>query len=342
MPLKFHARRHQSSFLDPFRNFAPSRVEVELRIDPLSGDRSRILSFRYRDLGRVDHSLFLERDRQRPCPFCPENLPRMAGRFLPELVPEGHLHRGQAVCFPNVFPYEGLSAVVVMTRQHYLRPSQIKAEQLSDAFLLAAESFRRLGRGLRFGSVNWNYMMPAGAGLVHPHVQTAGSTAPTRYQARLRARARAFARRESRDIVEAYLEHEQSQGARWLGRLGPAYWLAPFAPRAIYDLMALVPGGRGLLELTPRQVQGLARGVARVLRFFESAGVGAFNLSLHTALTPDAGLPLMLRMVSRVHIPPMGVDEINYFEKLHEETVCFLSPEEVAKAVRPFWSDKKP
>lgn len=339
MPLRLFSQRHQSSFLDPFADFQPKQVEVELRTDPLSGDRSRILSFRYRDLGQIDHRVYLERDQQRPCPFCPQNIPHMAGRFLPALVPEGHLHRGEAVCFPNVFPYEGLSAVVVMTKEHYLRPSQIKPGQLADAFLLAAESFRRLGRGLGYGSVNWNYMMPAGAGLVHPHVQTAGSRHPTRYQARLRARARAFARREGRDIVAAYLEHERAQGSRWLGRLGPAFWMAPFAPRGIYDLMALLPGGRGLLELSQRQVEGLARGVARVLKFLEHAGAGAFNMALHTALKPGTGLPFMLRLVSRVQIPPMGVDEINYFEKLHDETVCFLSPEEVAQALRPFWAD---
>lgn len=340
MPLKFRTIRRQCSFLDPFRDFAPSQVDMELRRDPLSGDRSRILPFRYRDLGALDHSLFLEREKGRPCPFCPENLPKMAGRFLPQAVPEGHLHRGEAVCFPNVFPYEGLSTVVVISREHYLRPSQFTVQQISDAFLLAAESFRRLGQGLRFASVNWNYMMPAGAGLVHPHMQTAAGPAPTRYQSRLQGRVRAFARREGRDLVEAYLEQERAQKVRWLGRLGPAYWLAPFAPRAIYDLMALVPGNRTLLQLTPGQVRGLAQGVTRVLRFFESAGVGAYNLSLHTALTPDSGLPLMLRLVSRVHIPPVGVDEINYFEKLHEETVCFLSPEEVAKAVRAHWKDK--
>ena len=339
MPLKFQATHAKSRFLDPFNKFAPKEVEVDIRSDPLSGDRSRILAFRYRDLGKIDHSLYLERDQGRPCPFCPQNVDKMAGRFLPELVPEGLLRRGEAVCMPNVFPYEGLSTVVVMTKQHYRRPGQIKAAQISDALLLAAESFRRLGAGLSYGSVNSNYMMPAGAGLIHPHLQTAGSRSPTGFQAKLQARARAFSRRQGTDIVDAYLAHERQDGSRWLGRVGPAIWTAAYAPRGIYDLMALVPGGRGLLDLNKAQVMGLARGIVRVLKFYERAGIGSFNLGLHTALKPGTGLYTMLRLVSRVHIPPMGVDEINYFEKLHDETVCFLSPEEVAQAIKPHWKD---
>jgi hypothetical protein len=84
-------------------------------------------------------------------------------------------------------------------------------------------------------------------------------------------------------------------------------------------------------------VEKLAQGMTRVLGFFQAKGVGAFNMALHTGLRPGTGMPLMLRLVSRVEIPPMGVDEINYFEKLHDEMVTFLKPEDLAGQLRPFW-----
>jgi galactose-1-phosphate uridylyltransferase len=46
----------------------------------------------------------------------------------------------------------------------------------------------------------------------------------------------------------------------------------------------------------------------------------------------------MLRLVSRVDMPPMGVDEINYFEKLHDEMITFLPPEELAERLRKNWA----
>ncbi len=339
MDLKFETSYAKTRFLDPFREFQTTELDIETRRCPLSGDTARVLRFRARPLGPVDHSLFIARSQERPCPFCPENIERMTTRYLPQDLPQGRLQRGQATLFPNAFPYEAMNAVLVLGHEHYLRPAQFTPELLANALTLAQEGFRRLAKGLLYASLNWNYMMTAGAGLVHPHFQLAAGRRPTRFQAELRTRARAFARtNEGADIVASFLEAERKDGRRWLGRLGPASWVTPFAPRAIYDIMALVPGDKGLLDLKPNQVERLAQGLCRVLAFFESEGVGSFNMALHTQLSAGAGLPMMLRLASRIDIPPMGVDEINYFEKLHDEMITFLPPEELADRLKPHWA----
>ncbi|MCF8032883.1 MAG: hypothetical protein K9K66_07715 [Desulfarculaceae bacterium] len=339
MSFKFIQTPRKTAFLNPFDQFKPTEVEVDLRFDPLTGDRSRILSFRFKTLGKMDHSLYLERDKGRPCPFCPGNLEKMGARFLPEDVAEGFLSRGEAVCFPNAFPYGAHTYVIRLTKRHYVRPSQFTPAQVADGLLLAREAFKRLAPEDTYGSVNWNYMMPAGGGQVHPHFQIVSSKRATHFEEVLLRRAKNYATRHGQDMAAAYVEHEQADGSRWVGRLGPLAWMAPFAPRAIYDLMALSPGGKSLMDLTPKQVEGVARGICRVLKYFEAQGVGSHNMALHTSLKPGAGLPLMLRLVSRVQIPIMGIDEINYFEKLHDETVCFLSPEEMARDLKKVWRD---
>jgi galactose-1-phosphate uridylyltransferase len=339
MPLDFSVSQRQTSFLDPFNDFARKDLTVEVRRDPLSGDVARILEFRARELGPVDHSAYLAREEGRTCPFCPENLQPMTARFTREQLPAGRLSRGQAVCFPNAFPYEQLNAVVVLTESHYLQPAEFTPEIIADGLLLAREAFERLGGGLAFGSVNWNYLMPAGAGLIHPHFQIAAGRGPTRFQESVVRRVRALRRRQPGiDVAAAYLDRERDQRARWVGRLGPAGWVAAFAPRAIFDLMALAPGNQTLGGLKPPQVAKLAEGVCRVLAYFQDKGVGAFNLALHTGLHHRDDLPLMLRLASRVEIPPMGVDEINYFEKLHDEMLTFIRPEQVAAELRAYWS----
>lgn len=341
MALKFQTTLRGAAFLDPFSGFQPRRVTVEVRRDPLFGDTSRILPFRRRDLGSVDHAVFLKRDRPDKCPFCPERLERYAARFLPDLVPEGHLALGQAVCFPNAFPYEALNAVVVMSRAHYLRPSQLTPDVLADALWLSRLAFRRLGRGLRYGSVNWNYMMPAGAGLVHPHFQVAGGRAPTRAQAAMRSRARAYARgRDGASLAADYLAAEKRAGQRYVGRSGPWHWLSAFAPRGLFDFIALAPNTESLLSMRRAGVDALSRGISRVINYLEDQGVGAFNLALHTGLVKGSGLPLVVRLVSRVDIPPMGVDEINYFHRLHDECLTFVPPEEAAADLAAGWKGK--
>lgn len=341
MELKFEVSRARTRYLDPFRKFETTELEIETRRDPLSGDVARVLKFRARPLGPIDHEAFIQRSQAMPCPFCPENLEKMTTRYVPEELPEGRLSLGGATLFPNAFPYEAMNAVLVLCPEHYRRPAQFTPEMLANGLALAVQGFKRLAKGLSYGSVNWNYMMPAGAGLVHPHFQLAAGRTPTRYQASLRAKARAFARGgqegQGADIAEAYIQAERQDGSRWLGRLGPASWMMPFAPRAVYDVMALVPGGKGLLDLKAAQIDKLAEGLGRVMRFFEAENVAAFNMALHTQLKPGAGLPMMLRLASRIDIPPMGIDEINYFEKLHDERITFLPPEELAPRLKALW-----
>ncbi|MCB2228326.1 MAG: hypothetical protein KQH53_16720 [Desulfarculaceae bacterium] len=339
MSFKFVSKPRKTAFLSPFDDFKPTEVSVDLRFDPLTGYRSRILSFRFKSLGKLDHSLFLERDQGRVCPFCPGNLEKMGARFLPEVVPEGFLTRGEAVCFPNAFPYGAHTYVIRLTKKHHVLPKQFTVSQIADGLLLAREAFARLAPEDSYGSVNWNYMMPAGGGQIHPHFQIVSSTRATHFEEMLLKKARSFAKRHGQDMMAAYVETEQANKERWVGKVGPLAWLTPFAPRAIYDLMALSPGGKGLMDFTPKQVEGVARGICRVLKYFQAKGVNSHNMALHTSLKPGAGLPLMLRLVSRVQIPPMGIDEINYFEKLHDETVCFLSPEEMARDLKKMWRD---
>ncbi len=336
MPLKFISTYRRASFLDPFNNFQPTTREVEIRRDPLTGDITRILAFRLRDLGTIDHSLFLARSQERPCPFCPENLEQMGARFLPADLPSGRLTRGPATVVPNAFPYESMNVVLVLTKEHYLRPGQFTPEILANGLALAQESFKKLASGMGFGSVNSNYMMPAGAGLVHPHFQLAAGEKPTVFQASLRAKAQAHARRGG-DLAADYVRAEQANKVRLIGKLGPAVWLAPFAPRAVFEVMALMPEGQGLMDLKAPALAKLAQGLSRVLAYFEDKGVGAYNLALHTPLRPGTGLPFMLRLASRVQIPPMGIDEINYFEKLHDEIISFLPPESLAEELRARW-----
>ena len=335
MALDFSTSKRTARFLDPFNGFQPVSREVQVRTDPLTGDRARVLPFRARNLEMRDHQKYIDRSLETRCPFCPGNLEEMTSRFLPEVVAEGRLSRGQATCFPNAFPYEAMNTVVSLCHAHYLRPGEFTPEIIADALLLSQESFSRLARGLSYASVNWNYMMPAGAGLVHPHFQLAAGRGPTRYQARLKTRARSYARRTGGALIDDYLAAEKEQGSRWLGGLGPAGWVTAFAPRAIYDVMALFSGGKGLMDLSEAEVRGLARGICLVLGYFDEKGLSGFNLALHCGLKASSGLPGMLRLVSRADIPPMGIDEINYFEKLHDEMLTFLPPEAVAGELGP-------
>ncbi len=61
MSLRFRVTRRHTAFLDPFHGFERRDLEIQVREDPLTGHVARILQFRARPLGPIDHSLFLKR-----------------------------------------------------------------------------------------------------------------------------------------------------------------------------------------------------------------------------------------------------------------------------------------
>ena len=105
MPLKFTITRRQSGFLDPFNDFKPAKLTVEVRTDPLSGHMARVLSFRARELGPVDHGVYLKRAAKMSLPLlpgkhCSHDLALSAPRKCPRAVSPG----ARRSAFPTPFP----------------------------------------------------------------------------------------------------------------------------------------------------------------------------------------------------------------------------------------------
>ena len=84
------------------------------------------------------------------CPFCPEQVNRVTPRFAPEFLQDfdaagssaidGRLQRGEATLFPNLFPYDDISAIAVMSQAHTL-PSPLPTAVVADAVKLARDFF---------------------------------------------------------------------------------------------------------------------------------------------------------------------------------------------------------
>ena len=174
-----------SRFLDPARNFAEARRHSEVRRDPLTGHSSRILDFPIKKIDREDLSALVEGSRAF-CPFCPEVVELVTPKFHPDLLKKERYSQGEALCVPNVFPYDENGAVCVMCRQHYVPLLDFTAPMLEDALSCCFAYLKDVvvnQPDMIYQSVNWNYMPQAGGSIVHPHLQIAASSSPTNYYA---------------------------------------------------------------------------------------------------------------------------------------------------------------
>ena len=89
----------------------------------------------------------------------------------------GRIRCGRAVVVPNIMAYATHSAVGIYDPgSHFLDLEELTSALVGDALAVMvrhAHAVRRLDPTAAWSSVNANYLPPAGASLVHPHLQSA-------------------------------------------------------------------------------------------------------------------------------------------------------------------------
>lgn len=341
--IEFWSEKKRARLHDPRRGFATVEVESEVRRDPLTGNSARICHFAL-TATRAPDLAEIVRVTAEQCPFCPQRIEAVTPRFTEDLVPEGRLRRGGALVVPNLFPYDDVSAIAALCPDHFHAMDAIPPRIVVDG-LTAARDFLRLaargfdaGRG--YGIVTWNYMPPAGASQVHPHMQVVATVDPGNALRRELAAAQAWRDRAGRPFAEALLETERS-GPRWVGEEGGVAWLVPFAPIGLLgDAVALFPGRIAVTDLSDADIAGFAAGLTRILRGFTAHGLWSFNL----CLMPDAfGAQtgshwVVARLLPRLYLNPgLHISDASYMHLLLEERFAMIYPEEVAARLREAW-----
>ncbi len=340
--LEFYKKEVKSWFLDPREGFTKKELVFELRKDYLTGHVSRILPFRRRKLSEAETPLEIWEASKKGCPFCSELLPSSTPQFIPEVVPEGRIRRGRAVVFPNSFPYAQHNWVVIFSEEHFLLLEYFSEDLLTDGFLAGQEGIQRLRKkeGLNYCSINWNYLPQSGGGLFHPHLQVVIEDSPTTsYQTVLDGLRRYRAERNSL-FWEDYLSEEMTIGARYIGSQGEVYFLTAFSPLGVLgEVVVLFSNRFSIEEVTPEDWKDFSKGLIRIFKLFKTKHIESFNLALFSGNEKGAQSWVYGRLCPRLLLPPWNTSDINYFEKLHDEVICLVSPEEFCQELRPFFGN---
>lgn len=337
MKVNFKKDVLSATFHDPRNNFEITTTCCEIRYDPLTGRLSRIFPSKTLKLSRYDWNPAVDHSRRQACPFCPENLERSTPRFTGDFVPGGRIRLGRAVVVPNLSAYESYNGVVVMSPDHYLGMGEITSGALGESLAAGLEFLARASAAdpdnARYGSVNWNYMPLAGGSLVHPHLQVVAGRKPSTYAGLLIGKSAAYRRKNGSVFWSDLLEAEEG-GPRFLGRTGRVAWLATFAPLGLGDVTAVIPGKAAPGDLGEGDVRDVASGMLKVIGYYDSVNIPAFNSALYLARREDRGFWATLRMVGRFTIHPLGGSDISYIQYLLGDPWTFRLPEEMAAELK--------
>ena len=328
-------------FLDPQSGFERKEWKGEIRWDPLTGDMVRVFELGLGKLPEMDMEEMLRRGTEGSCPFCPGALEKVTPKFDESLVKEGRMRFGEVTVLPNRLPFDKYSGVVVLGNHHYVPLSDLDPDLVFTGLLAAQRFLKRVVEvdpGVRFISINWNYLPMSGGSVIHPHLQAMGGELPTNYQGRMIEASRKFYEKRGRVFWEELIEEERRAQERYLGSVGRVEWLTTFAPRGYADITAVFPHRSLILDLEEDDLRDFSRGLERVFRYYVDYNHYSFNLSIYSGeVGREGGFWVNARMVTRRSLPPVGASDVNYFEKLHGQAVVYKMPERLCEELRGYF-----
>jgi UDPglucose--hexose-1-phosphate uridylyltransferase len=340
--IRFQVIEDQSTFLHPQKDFQPATERFEVRVDPLTGRTGHYSHFGAIKPQKLPLEAYARDELKGFCPFCLEHRDRITPKFLEGILPEGRLVRNQAVVVPNLFPYDVHSGIAIMTDEHVVPFPAMDRQILTDAFsagIAFLKRIRSVDTSLPYHVMTWNYMPPAGGGLVHPHQQYfATRTAGNQFRDELRA-SEEFYRQHGASYWRELVEEEEARGLRYLGTVGTSRWLTSFVSFGVLgDVISIFPEVFSLDDFTEHHLDDLVSGLLKVFRYYVFRGIYSLNACLFFGPLGQQYFSTHFRVVPRTFLNMRDyAPDFNFFQALLSEPVSVVMPEVLCAEMKEFF-----
>ena len=253
-------------------------------------------------------------------------------------MPGGRIEVGEAVLFANLFSLATYHPVIALSKAHFLKLSEFGPRMLSDGFRAAKLFLRDLYQRdvtASFATVNANYLLPAGASLVHPHLQMLVGDVPYSYHARLLQASGNYLVENGTEYFADLITEEKRAGERYIAQQGRWHWIASFSPLGSNEIMGVHEEESDFAKLTERDLRDLCDGISKVLALFESLGHLSFNYSLYSAKGGETvGFHCLIKIVNRQNLSPNYRNDDFFLQKLLQSELILNLPEDLAEEAR--------
>lgn len=337
--MKFEVVKKETVMMIPQQEMAERRISSEIRLDPLTGRTARICHFMNLQWEKPDFNTLVS-GTESWCPFCPDKVHAITPCFPKNLIPEGRMQKNDMVIFPNIAPYDTISAVAIYGARHFIPMTEFTPSLMASAFGFAQDFFRRIESTGHpesvYHIVNWNYMPPSGSSIIHPHLQVfSSSTAPNLMRQELEASKR-YMDNHGSCFWEDLTETEIKTGERYLGRIGRTHWMTAYAPMGIAgDVLAVLEDARCMLDLTAQDFQDIAAGLSKVMAEYDKMGIYSFNMNFFTGTGTDDHFRFHLLFSPRTFFSQkLGTPDVGALQFLFNESICLAHPEEIRDTLK--------
>jgi len=340
--IEFNRIEAESAFLHPRQNFEPFCEKFQVRFDPLTGRTTHYSHFGAIKPQRIPVESYRESAVKGFCPFCPEVRDKVTPKFPENILPEGRLSKGEAVLFPNMFPYDVYSAVTVMTDEHVVPVEALNGTRLVDSFSLGIDFLKRvkfIDQSLPYHIMTWNYMPPSGGGLVHPHQQYFATKFPgNQFMDEYRA-SKEFFEKYGVSYWKELINTEKDLLERFIGSVGNSHWIASFASLGMLgDVMCIFPEIYSIDDFTEVHITQLVSGLEKVFEYYKSNNIFSFNASLVFWENNQEFFSTHFRIIPRTFLNVRDyAPDFNFYQALLQEPICVVLPEDLCRDVRKYF-----
>jgi len=338
--ISFRQEILEAKLLNPLKNFELDTKIAEIRFDPLTGRSSRIVErFAPHVPKKYDMSDLIEKTKN--CFFCADNVEKVTPRILPEISSEERIKVGEAVLFPNLTAYGKYSGVCIFSTAHFIELGDMTPELVANN-LKASQRYIQLvaayDPSVQFCSINSNYLPPAGSSILHPHTQSTIDPVPTNLQREMVACSKAYYQENQSVFWLDLVEAEKKDDKRYLGTIGSTAWITSFAPLGFHEVQGIVLSQSSLAQMSVSEVEDVAAGIARVLKYYSDKNFNSYNLAIYSGpLAGSDSFRVNLRLINRFNFEPHYLSDATYFERLHLEGLADERPEDMALELRSYF-----
>jgi len=339
--IRFVKHFQKSTLHNPMMNNDLDTQELEIRKDPLTGAQS-VFNPRLEDkvamfYGNSDTALIekMAKESESRCFLCGDRWQAMTPTYPTELVPSGRIQVGSAVLFPNIFPAAQVHAVIRVGDRHYVPLGEFDPLPVGEAFqasLQLSEHLTEKDPGIKYLTINGNYLGPAGASIAHPHFQVLGGDLPFSYLESIFARGRDYFQTHRSCYWTDLIDMERTAGERYIGATGPVEWIAAFSPQGTNEVIGILPERTRFPELDRRDVDGLSDGLVKVFRGYADMGLSTFNFAVYSGPLGerDAAFRCFIRIISRQNVYENYRTDDYFLQKLLRNELILTPPEVLA------------
>lgn len=337
MEIKFERFHLESDLRSPLQGFESVSIPTEVRIDPLTKRRSRIITWGLPSKSKFDFSQLVGESRE--CFFCPENIHSKTPLFPKEIIPEGRILMGKATGFPNLNPVGTYGSVVVLCQEHFLQLNQFTLGMYEEGLTASIEIIRRMEAfdpDTHYWQISQNFLLPGGSSILHPHLQVIGDPIPTNEMEWLLDASSSYYHRNKTVYWNDLIQIEKGLGKRFIMSLGKVHWYASFAPIGFNEVCGSVEGHNSVTTLGKEEVSSLAKGIVSTLKYYDAKDLNSFNFSIYS-ISGEASYQLLIRIISRTPIQPYYLNDWTSYEVLQSELTSNIVPEELCREIRPYF-----